>query len=112
MTHESEKITPALQYQNPHFYDLRLAEDDEGLPDMDMHLERTRILKEYGNLLDNEYCIVENEVQNLWRKKSVEMLHCNLHFLGISPSKTDRRWSESCGYQQREKFPGDSGRGL
>ena len=57
-THEDEKVTPTLIYSHPEYYDLRLHEED-GFPDMDLLLDRSKALIAYGN--EDEYCLTENE---------------------------------------------------
>jgi len=45
--HKREGLRPALQYDQPEQYELRLHEGD-GLPDEDFFLEREKPLSEYG----------------------------------------------------------------
>ena len=55
-THKNESMRPALQYDQPEQYELRLHEGD-GIPDEDFELERDKQLEEYGK--ETEYCLCD-----------------------------------------------------
>ena len=78
-THEDEKVTPTLIYSHPEYYDLRLHEED-GFPDMDLLLDRSKALIAYGN--EDEYCLTENETS----KKS-KSIHTKITPVDISSAK-------------------------